>query len=222
MPPPQTRSRLRLAPTAWSMPAGEPLAGDPGEQVVVGDPVGALDEDRPAVDDERERRCRARRASVSSCDACAGRSGAPRCRAASPSASSERRPSRSCSGWPRRSPRGHHSAGCVDGDLDDRGRRASAATARRQPRLVAAGRTASRELAAGDRSRTARRRRAPRRRPVAVVVDTVTSGRTDGDPGHPPALDARTGCQRPAVCRSGPQSQPKLQAILRTMFSGCG
>ena len=28
-----------------------------------------------------------------------------------------------------------------------------------------------------------------------------------------------TGCQRPAVCRSGPQSQPKLQAILRTMFS---
>ena len=56
---------------------------------------------------------------------------------------------------------------------------------------------------------------------VAWSSESDTSGRTDAIRAtrHRSTV---TGCQRPAVCRSGPQSQPKLQAILRTMFSGWG
>ena len=56
---------------------------------------------------------------------------------------------------------------------------------------------------------------------VAWSLDTVTSGRTDAIRATRQRSTV-TGCQRPAVCRSGPQSHPKLHAILRTMFSGCG
>ncbi len=50
---------------------------------------------------------------------------------------------------------------------------------------------------------------------------SVASGRTEASRATR-QRSSRAGFQMPAVCRSGPQSQPKLQAILRTALNGCG
>ena len=52
-------------------------------------------------------------------------------------------------------------------------------------------------------------------------ASTVTTGRTEASRAtrH---RSTRTGFHSPAVCRSGPQSQPNEHAIFRTMLYGCG
>lgn len=89
--------------------------------------------------------------------------------------------------------------------------------------------TAARACRPPTEARTARPRSAPEAvrsrstwistRPVPSV--TVTSGRTS-DRRAVDHRSSRTGRHRPAVTRVGPQSQPKLHAILRMYWKGSG
>ena len=195
-------------------PAREPVARDAGQEVVVGDPVGALDEDRPAVDDEgeggarpRRPRCPARR--------CGSRCGAPRSRApvevdSATSSVVQRLARRSRAATtgrgPRRRPRRRH---------DDVVRRATVAgDAARSPSVTVTASARGVRPEAGALDLDVHRDAWP-------SPSIVTSGRTDASRAVR-QRSSRTGFQMPAVCRSGPQSQPKVHAILRTMLNGCG
>jgi hypothetical protein len=54
-----------------------------------------------------------------------------------------------------------------------------------------------------------------------VPPSTLTCGRTSASRATDHA-DSPIGCQIPAVTSVGPQSQPKLHAILRTYWNGSG
>ena len=184
------------------------------EQVVVGDPVGAACEHRLAVDHAGRTRSRTRRGW---CRArpCAARSAGASCRGAR-----RRRPARRRSSYSGCSPcpTGHQSVGVGDRHAEH-GRRHTGVRASPVTTGVAArgrGRRGSPSVLEAERSTS-----------TCTRDGGVRSG--DGDERAAPtarrAVRQRwmlAGFQRPAVCRSGPQSQPKLQAILRTMFSGAG
>ena len=113
-------------------------------------------------------------------------------------------------GWPPY-PRGHHSAGSRTGSVRTTASPGGAhgGVHARHPR--------------GHRDRPGPRRpgpapRAPRR-PSAAAPSCRTTGRTCASRAVR-QYRSSTGCQMPAVTRSGPQSQPKLQAILRSAAYG--
>ena len=192
MPPPQTRSRLTFAATAWSSRSREPLAGDPGGEAVVGDPVDAPDEDRAVVDEQRERGALVVRGGV---EAHRAEADPPR-QVVRPAPSSPARCLAEASAAAPY-PRGHQSHG-VGGD------RAVTRRAACQPRSGLA------TTLAGDRRGRRPSPRVARSRGTCTVATAPTLAvdghlRADlGQPRHRPALSP-TGRQMPAVTRSGPK-----------------
>ena len=212
-----TRSSRRPRPAAGSCSRTRPGRGgrarrravDAGDERVVGDPVGAADPDRLAVDDEAERGAlivavRVRRRP------CGNRSAAPGRRAAAPVATRS---------------------------LDGRGRRAAARRSRAAttaPTSSTSSSTHRRTLAGRDvvtgigasTAVDARRRASPHVHPstarsstctrdaAASSPSTVTTGRTAAERAPDQACSV-TGFHIPTEAASSPQSQPKLQAALR-------